>query len=328
MDYKPHPLSFSLGSVPGLNEYPIFNPGMQQLQSVVVFQNGGCTQKGDILSASMYRYRDCIEECYLEIMILANCEMLVGHPDNIYLSIHGPYKGLYHWLTDSIPRLWQVGSRTSEYQLLLPAHLAVDTMIMESVHAFKMKGIAILPADTSIYVQKLLLPQLKPYFVIFNAQIVRSIRDYFFSIQGVVSSGKSSRRIYIRSVNSTSTICNEGEIESLLLQYSFEVFSFGSMSLYDWIEVMAETQLLISSNDDQMAVMHFLRVGASVFELGYEPGNDVDLYFERYRNLAGCLNIEFDGLLAKHVGYGSGYMKVYELDVDLLEKGLRKVLPA
>ena len=109
------------------------------------------------------------------------------HPENLitldddstYLAIHHPWFNYYHWICESIFRLWMVRQRLHQLILVLPEYYKDADFITGSLEPFGVRNIFYIPQGKSLMVRRLCLPQIKPVCDSYNAKHIKQVREFY-----------------------------------------------------------------------------------------------------------------------------------------------------
>lgn len=187
-------------------------------------------------------------------------------PDTQVLLIYNPYSHTYyHWLLESLPRLFLLKDHLQTSTLVLPENYNTS-FHKETLKIFNVSKIKYLQANTR-YVTSSLITCSQPgrianYNPVLLSDTVRFIKE---RIKPVFS---SVDRIYIsRSKASKRKILNEELVETLLVEKGFMVVNMEDFSFSNQVDMMSSCKYLVSIHGAGLANMIFMPKGSSVLEL-------------------------------------------------------------
>ncbi len=290
-----------------------------KLSNVEVTFDGICIVDQKFLLESVYRYRDNLEECYLSLQFINRCQFLLSEK---HILIHSTHRDIFHWITDSIPRLIMVQHEIESSTLLIPEGFEQEDFVKESLHLFQIRKVVHIRREESIRAQHLILPELKSFYPIFNPSLVTSIRTIYTKwITPQIARNKSFQsRIYIElPVTGPHIVVNKKGIERTLEEFGFTLLDLSKVGFIEGIKAIHKAEFLVGFDSPNLVYLNFLCSGASVLELKYPVGNHVDNYAGRYWRLSSCLSLKYYYQFGTHRGYyGDESAKAIEFDTRIL----------
>eukprot|EP01037_Dinobryon_pediforme_P007921 gene7921-7990_t len=178
----PLPLNVSAEEMPLFQPYSTYELAPQKIKT---FKNVFVAFSGFCMN-----HRGLIKECHHNYPFQHNYYLNEDNPENlitldderIYLAIHHPWFNYYHWICESIFRLWMVRDRLDELTLLLPEYYRQHDFIMGSLEPFAIKQVFFIPNGKSLLVKNLCLPQVKRLKVINEADVLPVIARHGFTV--------------------------------------------------------------------------------------------------------------------------------------------------
>jgi hypothetical protein len=298
----------------------------------VITYDGVCISNNELIWESIHLHRDRVELCRLLAAETYTEKILLLKDSNSYLIIHSPFFNIYHWITESIPRLWMVKDNLENLTLLLPEELS-STRFEEFFLPFKIKKIHRQSRSTNIKLKHLVLPELKPFFQVFDPLVLNQVREFYFkwsqdlSIK-IIKQNSLSKAYLKLTTDKGKAIINKAEMERTLISLDFELLDTDELDLPTCIQNLSKVDFLVSLDCHELGYMQFLKQACSIFELKFEPGNDVDLYCNRFWHMASCLGLNYYYQFGTHVSYAANdfLTKGYAFDLKLLERNIIKML--
>jgi capsular polysaccharide biosynthesis protein len=302
---------------------------LANLEAVVITDKGICLDNQQIVRESIHHHRDKMELYHLMVADIKSDEIIRLNDSQKYLIIHGPVQNIYHWITESIPRLWMVKDDVDQLTLLLPAEMR-GTVFDGMLAPFGLKKIQYLSPSKNVFVNHLVLPELKPLFSIFDPALVIQIREFYFNWlqRNFLIKNSEGKQLYLKSTgNNANVIHNNVEMETMLENMGFEIVDVAKHNFPEWIQKLVHADFVISLDSHELACMQFMRPGTSVLELKFDHGNDVDLYKGRFWHLASCLDLNYYYQFGDHTSYAADHFtKCFTFDLKLLQRNIVKIL--
>src|ERR1700761_922456 len=128
------------------------------------------SQHGDYLNEAAKYYHDVADHP-------GNLITLDSGP--VYLAVHHPWFNYYHWLCESVFRLWLVRRKLDKLILVLPDFYGDADFIRGTLEPFKIKNIYFIPRDKSLLIGNLCLPELKQVCDSYNGLHLRQVRRFY-----------------------------------------------------------------------------------------------------------------------------------------------------
>ena len=207
--------------------------------------------------------------------------------------------GYFHWVTETLPRLWWLRDQLGTLELLLPAFARQSPYMGESLALFPDLATKIADAKTRWRLDSaLLVPALAP---------TGNFRPQFVVEVGAawrIRSGARApyRKLYVsRSKAARRRISNEAELVKVLKGQGFETVNLEGKPFADQVKLLAETSHLISNHGAGLTNLLFMVPGTRVTEVRLRGDQHNNCYF----SLARAVGVEYDYRLAGAVGRGS-----------------------
>jgi len=270
-------------------------------------------QYNDYLAEAGHYYQEATE----------HPEQLITRDDDItYLAIHHPWFNYYHWLCESIFRLWLVRRKLDRLTLVLPEHYRNADFITGSLEPFGLKKIYYLPAGKSLLVRRLCLPQLKPHCDSYNTRHLRQVnrwyRDYVAGREVV-----TMERLYVsRKLASRRKVVNEAEITVLLRRHGFSLFHPEEHCFLDQVAIFSRVKWLVGEHGSGLTNLLFMAPGTAVLELHKDRTNELDHPSPLFWYMAAALGIRYYHQSCLTVGREDYFEGDYWVDPELLERNL------
>ncbi len=242
-------------------------------------------------------------------------------PDKKYLLVYTPWFGYFSWITESLPRIRSVQHRHSDMVLILPEGYAQRPFVLESLTMFSDLTYEVIKDGVHMFVQSLVMPELKPFTYVFNKNSVNDFRDYVTSyVSKLRLNIESFSRIYVSRKNAKNRkIVNNDEVENIFRSSGFSIVLFEEYSFFEQVYLMMNCTILAGAHGAGFANISFMPVGSKLFELIKEYSS-VREERPSYWRLAGCLGLDYYVQYCRPVNYNSYDLWVgVDLVVDLEE---------
>lgn len=191
----------------------------------------------------------------------------------------------FHWITDSLPRVWEGIQWKPDAPVILPDSYRQIPYVEDSL---KLAGVEVLffKSSQNLWIDQLIVTARTATFPNFDIPLTLKSRNIF----RLNSDKLPFRKVYLsRKRASKRKILNELDLELMLIKRDFELLSGDDLSLSDQIRLMSETKLLVGLHGAALTNMLFMPDGSKVVEFR----NESDVNNHCYFNLASTLDIPY-----------------------------------
>lgn len=187
--------------------------------------------------------------------------------DKVYILLFDFWsaENYYHWLIDSLPRLWIIQNelKQTNYSLLLPADCR--EFIKKTLNYFEVSHIMYIKKNKYVRVQKLYLP----YYLAGSGHIhpakIFEIKQFFVS---KILSQPGREKVYVsRAKQKARKIINEQDVIKIVTTLGFEVVYFEDYTFEQQVEIGKGAKYMVSSHGANLTNMMFMTEGSRVLEL-------------------------------------------------------------
>lgn len=183
----------------------------------------------------------------------------------VYVSVHNSYRGYYHWLLESVPKLLETKRDVAEFTLLLPDS-CTEAFYSDILRLLNVMRVERLAPNTVYQVQSLALPYMAESMGDYHAQTLHNVRNTLLQAAGITPA-VANKRVYIsRRKAARRKVLNEVEVEQLLACYGFESVCFEDLTFEEQLRLCASTQILVGIHGAGLSNIIFLPEAASVVE--------------------------------------------------------------
>jgi capsular polysaccharide biosynthesis protein len=222
--------------------------------------------------------------------------------------------GYFHWLTDTMPRLFASLSYMQNHRIILPEDYREFPFISESLQFLNL-GVFYYNVKRPLRVKELLIPSHVAMTGNYNDSIINQVRSWFLK---EIHLNPPYRKIFVsRSKALKRKIVNEGEMALLLKDYGFEIHHFEDYNFAKQVELMSETRSIIGLHGAGLTNILFMQSGGQILEIRNKEDNHNNCYF----SLASALNIDYYYQICNGNGADTHVVNV-EVDLEELKKNL------
>jgi capsular polysaccharide biosynthesis protein len=197
--------------------------------------------------------------------------------------------GYYHWLADTIPRLFSVRERMDEATLLLPNRFRPLEFVTSSLKPFGLRNIEFIGDHERVLCPRLIVPMHTAPTGSHNEKIVRGIRPLFAEFYADSASEKAERIYISRQKASKRRIVNEGDVVEIMSEFDFRIVHAEDMSFAEQVQAFSAARYLVSIHGAGLTNMMFMQPGGSVLELRHQTDRSYNCYF----NLTSALDLKY-----------------------------------
>ncbi len=315
--------------------YELASLKVKKLKNIFVAFSGFCMNNNGLITECHHNYPaqhnyylNEVSQYYYDVQ---------DHPENlitldndiIYLAIHHPWFNYYHWICESIFRLWMVHRQLDKLVLILPEYYKNADFIMGSLEPFKIKNIYYIPNRKSLMVKTLCLPQIKPICDSYNAKQLKQVSSFYRNyvlFEKKVSFEKMDRLYVSRELASRRKVINEDEILIILKKYGFTIFHPENHTFLEQVAIFAHVKYLVGTHGSGLTNVLFMRENTSLLELHKNKTNELDHPSPLFWYMAEALQINYYHQLCETYGKEDYFDGDYLIDAGELEKNLNEML--
>jgi hypothetical protein len=312
-----------------------FSPKVKNIKNTFVAFSGFCLNNRGLIKECHHAYPQQYNYYQNEVSkyyysARDNPENLITLDDeNTYLAIHHPWFNYYHWICESIFRLWLVRKKLDNLILILPAYYKDADFIMGSLEPFKIKHFFFIPDGKSLIVKNLCLPQIKPICDSYNAGQLKQVRNFYVNYVFFEKRipFKKIKRLYVsRELASRRKIINEMEVQQVLSKYDFTVFYPEKHGFLEQVAIFSQVQYLVGTHGSGLTNLLFMDKNTSLLELHKDKTNELDHPSPLFWYMAHSLGVNYYHQLCKTEGKEDYFEGDYIVDCELLEQNVKLML--
>ena len=244
--------------------------------------------------------------------------------------------GYFHWMTEFIPRLFEVKHLIAESTVILPSinngiwneHSANRSIFRkgtsvakangyytESLDAFNLNTFYYHKPRKAIKAEKLLIPSHLAYTGNYNDEVMREIRSFYFSHHKIQQTAPSKRIFITRKLANRRRITNEAQVIKMVKKCGFEIVTLENLSFPEQVRLMSQTAFLIGQHGAGLTNLMFMSENSFILELKTDEDSMNHCYF----SLASAMKIHYLYQFCKSDG-----RSVQEADILVNEEMLIK----
>jgi capsular polysaccharide biosynthesis protein len=316
--------------------YKLLTPKIKYVRTAFVTNMGVvCGSKGLIKECCHYEWPGQTYLLSKDVLFIYSAaqknpeKCLIFDDDETYLLIHHPwYANYYHWLIDSIHRLWAIKDKANEMILFLPPESRLSSFAIDSLKPFNFKKIIHIPNGKSALVRRLCIPTQKPHMDGYNPaaliEIGKMYRSYISSKRINVIAGE---RIYVSRKNSkTRKIVNEDEVIKTMLKYNFTIICNEDYTFFEQVSIFSQAKYLVGIHGAGLTNMLFMQPGSTVFELIKRKTNPIRHFNLLFWYIADALRHKYYYQICEPINIDELFHTAdVMVDIELLTKNLDSI---
>jgi len=334
----PLPLNFTTADAPlyePYQKYYLRSQRIKKLKNVFVASSGFCMNNRGLIKECHHdyplQYNDYLNEAAVHYYHASDNpdNLITFDNDTVYLAIHHPWFNYYHWICESIFRLWMVRRQLHNLVLVLPEYYRDADFIMGSLEPFNVPNVFFIPNGKSLMVKNLCLPQLKPICDSYNTRHLRQVRNFYVSYVNKVKevTNNLGPRLYVsRQLAKRRKVINEADVLEVLKDYGFAIFCPEQYSFLEQVAIFSRVKYLVGEHGSGLTNLLFVPDGASLLELHKNQTNELDHPSPLFWYMAHSLRINYYHQSCETYGREDYFDGDYIVDIALLEKNLKLLL--
>lgn len=188
--------------------------------------------------------------------------------------------GYFHWLADTLPRLFLVRRYLKEWTLVLPHWARTASFVEPSLAPFGVGRVEYVGQHEVLACRRLFVPTHAAPPGHFNDGVIRRIQRVLVAAYGASGNDAAADRVYIsRSAARRRKVRNEAEVLDVLRRFGFRVFHPESCPFEEQVRTASAARYLVSSHGAGLTNMLFMRPRSHVLELRHRADRVSNCYF-------------------------------------------------
>ena len=198
--------------------------------------------------------------------------------------------GYFHWLADSLTRLYTIREEARKLTLLLPHTHSSLGFVRPSLAPFRLKDVRFVAPGETLVCERLVVPMHTAPSGHYDEEILGGVRRLLLDAYGARDRRGDGERLYVsRARAAKRRIANEEEVVGVLRGFGFRVVRAEEHTFEEQVEMASRARLLVSNHGAGLTNMLFLREGARVLELRHRTDGVNNCYF----TMASALGLEY-----------------------------------
>jgi capsular polysaccharide biosynthesis protein len=199
--------------------------------------------------------------------------------------------GYFHWLADSLTRLYTIREEARTLALLLPNLHASLGFVRPSLAPFGLRDVRFVGARETLTCDRLVLPMHTAPSGHYDEEILAGVRRLLLEAYGSkAGAGAGGERVYISRARAIKRrIANEDEVVGVLRAFGFRIVHAEEHSFEEQVETASRARFLVSNHGAGLTNMMFVREGGRVLELRHQTDAVNNCYF----TMASALGLEY-----------------------------------
>lgn len=333
----PLPLNITTDELPQYEPYRTYELAPQKikfLKNVFVTHSGFCLNNKGLIKECHHdfhlQHHDYLSEAsYYYYDVNDHPDNLVTFDDDqVYLTIHHPWFNYYHWICESIFRLWMVRRQLNDLILVLPENYKNADFITGSLEPFDVKNIFYIPGGKSLMVKNLCLPQIKRICDSYNSLHLKQVRNFYTNyvlFEKKIPFERIEKLYVSRKLASRRQIINEDELLFIAQRYGFTVFYPENFTFLEQVAIFSQVKYLVGTHGSGLTNMLFMGQNTFLLELHKNRTNEFEHPSPLFWYMAESLGINYHHQSCETFGKEDYFEGDYIVNAELFEKNLKLI---
>jgi len=315
--------------------YELAPQRVKYLKNVFVTNSGFCMNSHGLIKESHHDYPHQLND-YLSDAAHYYYDVS-DHPENLitldddstYLAIHHPWFNYYHWICESIFRLWMVRQRLHQLILVLPEYYKDADFITGSLEPFGVRNIFYIPQGKSLMVRRLCLPQIKPVCDSYNAKHIKQVREFYTNyvlFEKKIATSLGDKLYVSRRLAKRRKVINEDELTEVVKRHGFAIFHPEKFTFLEQVAIFSQVKYLVGEHGSGLTNLLFMAKNSSLLELHKNKTNELDHPSPLFWYMAEAIEVNYYHQPCETHGKGDYFDGDYIVDSKLFESNLIEML--
>jgi capsular polysaccharide biosynthesis protein len=231
--------------------------------------------------------------------------------------------GYFHWLADTLPRLFLVRQQMKDWALLLPHQARALAFVEPSLAPFGVGHVRYAGKDEVLTCHRLFVPTHAAPPGHFNEVVIQGVRDVLVAAYGSRDEAPADRLYVSRSGARRRKLSNEPEVVDVLRAFGFRILHAESCPFEEQVRSASGARYLVSNHGAGLTNMLFMRPGSHVLELRHRDDRLNNCYF----TMASALNLNYSyQTCASPRPDETPHTADLQVDIPTLESNLKRLL--
>lgn len=198
--------------------------------------------------------------------------------------------GYFHWLADSLTRLYTIREEARGMTLLLPHAHASLGFVRPSLAPFRLRDVRFIAPDETLVCERLVVPMHTAPSGHYDEQVLGGVRRLLLEAYGAPPGAAGGERLYISRGRATKRrIANEEEVVRVVRGFGFRVVYAEDHTFEEQVGMASSARFFVSNHGAGLTNMLFVRDGGRVLELRHQTDKVNNCYF----TMASALGLEY-----------------------------------
>ena len=315
--------------------YTLDHLKLKRLKNVFVANCGLAMNRNGLIKESHHSYPGHLKDYLKEASAWYHDadedpeKLIILDDDNTYLLVHHPWFMYYHWLCESIFRVWMVKDAIGTLTLILPEEYKNYDFVMSSLEPFVFKSIYYIARGKSLLVRNIWIPQIKTKLESYDQAALIEVRNFYIHLAARVKKINKNlgEKIYIsRSKAGRRKVINEDGVVAVLLKYNFVIVNNEDYSFFEQVSIYSHARCLVSIHGSGLTNMIFMEPFSTVLEFHKKQTKQSDWHSLAFWYLADALKHNYYHQVCEPANDNDDFFIAdFMVDIELLEKNLRKM---
>ena len=197
--------------------------------------------------------------------------------------------GYFHWLADSLTRLYTIREQARELTPLLPHMHASLGFVRPSLAPFGVRDVRFVAPDETLLCERLVVPMHTAPSGHYDEEILVGVRRLLLEAYGAKDGGEDERLYVSRGRALKRRIANEEEVVAVVKGFGFRVVYAEDHTFEEQVGMASRARFFVSNHGAGLTNMLFVREGGRVLELRHQTDKVNNCYF----TMASALGLEY-----------------------------------
>lgn len=283
---------------------------LSELKNVKITCDGFVYQHNDLMKVSFpseKSYKDGRKKVnFQQTLIRRNLNKDLRSVDKGIYFIDTRSTGYFHWILDTLPRLYLVKDYLQQYPVILPYYYKDYSYIVNSLKLFD-ADIQYIEKNECLFLENLLIPEHVAPSGNYNPSLLFELKKFILNkIDNHHISGQG--KIYVSRAKANRfrrKVINEPDIFPVLKEHNYRITYFEDLNWFDQIKLMANSNQLISIHGAGLANMLFMPANSKILEIRRKGDSHQNCFF----SLASALGYDYYYLLCSTKGFFKNTMR-------------------
>lgn len=206
-----------------------------------------------------------------------------------YLIIHNFFSGYFHWVAESLPRLFLVKDIWKNTKILLPDSYKAS-FYLETLKLLGIENVEYLKKNVVYKIPHLIFPTVTAQQQSYRPELIREVSGFFLNATADTLSPIQNKKIYVSRANAERRkIINEAAVVAVLTLNGFTSVILEDFTFAQQVQICHQAEVLISIHGAGLTNIMFMRPKSKVLELRKHDNGAMNYYY----NLASVAELQY-----------------------------------